>query len=189
MTHQRLIIITGQEGVGKSTLVRALLRHTPQGAQIDAEDLGQINPCVMDDTFNEMLRRNVAALAENFWAFEHHNVLAASFIDTHDDYRMFRPLIPDNIEITVIQLCAAKPVRDQRRIFRHKTSSPQWRDRVDLACPEDTSLDHAADSSDYRYLRIDNDNEAVENTVHRIREAFPSIYGATEPLSTLPSDL
>lgn len=32
----RLVIVTGQEGAGKSTIVRELLPHTPRGAQIDA---------------------------------------------------------------------------------------------------------------------------------------------------------
>jgi hypothetical protein len=54
-----LIIVSGEEGAGKSTIVRALLPYTPQGARIDAEDIGQTNPCPMDDTFFDLLRRNV----------------------------------------------------------------------------------------------------------------------------------
>src|SRR5262249_60790041 len=65
---QRLIIISGEEGAGKSTIVRALLPSTPYGARIDAEDIAQTNPCPMDDTFFDLLRRNVADLVENFWA-------------------------------------------------------------------------------------------------------------------------
>jgi hypothetical protein len=34
--ERRLIIISGEEGAGKSTIVRALLPSTPYGARIDA---------------------------------------------------------------------------------------------------------------------------------------------------------
>jgi guanylate kinase len=36
---RRLVIVSGEEGAGKSTIVRALLPHTPSGARIDAEDV------------------------------------------------------------------------------------------------------------------------------------------------------
>jgi predicted ABC-type ATPase len=38
---RRLVIVSGEEGSGKSTVVRALLPHTPRGARIDAEDVGK----------------------------------------------------------------------------------------------------------------------------------------------------
>ena len=60
---QRLIIVSGEEGAGKSTIVRALLPSTPYGARIDAEDIGHTNPCPMDDTFFALLRRSVPAPA------------------------------------------------------------------------------------------------------------------------------
>jgi len=72
----RLVLITGEEGAGKSTVVRALLPHTPDGARIDAEDIGQTNPCPMDDEFFDLLRRNVVGLVENFWAADYVNVVA-----------------------------------------------------------------------------------------------------------------
>jgi len=36
--------VTGEEGAGKSTIIRALLPHTLHGARIDAEDIGQTIP-------------------------------------------------------------------------------------------------------------------------------------------------
>ena len=72
----RLVLVTGEEGAGKSTIIRALLPHTQRSAQIDAEDIGQTNPCLMDDQFIDLLRRNVAGLVENFWAAGYRNVIA-----------------------------------------------------------------------------------------------------------------
>ena len=89
--EQRLIIISGEEGAGKSTIVRALLPSTPYGARIDAEDIGQTNPCPMDDPFFDLLRRNVAGLVENFWAAGYVNVIAGSFLRRYSDYVSFPP--------------------------------------------------------------------------------------------------
>ena len=91
--EQRLIIISGEEGAGKSAIVRALLPSTPHGARIDAEDIGQTNPCPMDDTFFDLLRRNVAGLVENFWAAGYVNVIAGSFLRRYSDYVSFRQLL------------------------------------------------------------------------------------------------
>jgi hypothetical protein len=63
----RLILIDGEEGAGKSTIIRALLPHTPCGARVDAEDVGQVSPCLMDDDLFGLIRRNVAVLVENSW--------------------------------------------------------------------------------------------------------------------------
>jgi hypothetical protein len=89
----RLILVTGEEGAGKSTVIRALLPHTPDGARIDAEDIGQTNPCRMDDEFFGLLRRNVAGLVENFWTAGYANVVAGSFLRGYADYLAFRQLL------------------------------------------------------------------------------------------------
>ena len=124
--EQRLIIISGEEGAGKSTIVRALLPPTPYGARIDAEDIGQTNPCPMDDTFFDLLRRNVAGLVENFWAAGYVNVIAGSFLRRYSDYVSFRQLLRPSA-VFLIDLLAGKEVRDHRRITRAKRATQEWR--------------------------------------------------------------
>src|SRR5688500_4417757 len=93
MPAERLVLVCGEEGAGKSTIVRALLPRTPYGARIDAEDIGQTNPCPMDDGFFDLLRRNVAALVTNFWRAGYHTVVAGSFVRDYRDYLAFRELL------------------------------------------------------------------------------------------------
>ncbi|WP_255948554.1 AAA family ATPase [Streptomyces odontomachi] len=176
MQANRLVIVNGQEGVGKSTLVRALLRHTPQGAQIDAEDVGQVHPWVFDDAFRELHRRNVACLVRNFWQAGYHNVVAGSFLQDHAQYLAFRALLPEEAAVFVVRLLASKAVRDHRRIHRGKPTSRQWRDHVDAAYPDDTTFRRA--TADYRYVEVDNSHQTVEETVSSIKAAFPEIYTA-----------
>lgn len=172
---RRLIIITGQEGTGKSTVVRALLLNTPGAAQIDAEDVGQINPWKWDSSFKELLWNNVAALARNFWQAGYMTVFAGSFINDYPDYAQFRIRLDDDVVVYLIQLCASKTVRDRRRIERSKPSSKEWRDALDRSYPEDTSL--CDTPADYKYVRIDNSALTLSETVKRIKHALPEVFG------------
>jgi hypothetical protein len=166
-------LISGEEGAGKSTIVRALLPSTPYGARIDAEDIGQTNPCPMDDTFFDPLRRNVAGLVENFWAAGYVNVIAGSFLRRYSDYVSFRQLLRPSA-VFLIDLLVDKEVRDLRRITRAKRTTQEWRDMVDQI-PEDRTIRRANDA-DYRYIGIDTTDLDVDGTVQRIKGAIPEVY-------------
>lgn len=172
--ERRLIIVCGEEGVGKSTIVRALLPSTPYGARIDAEDIGQTNPCPMDDMFFGLLARNVAGLVENFWAAGYVNVIAGSFIRCHADYAAFRQLLPRPTAVFLVDLLADRQVRERRRITRAKQTTQEWRDMVDRI-PEDRTIRQAADA-DYRYIGIDTTCLDIADTVHQIKNTIPEVY-------------
>lgn len=176
MSNRTLIIVAGQEGAGKSTIVRALLAQTPNSARIDAEDVGQVNPWEMNEQFIRLLWNNVLAVISNFWAAGYGTVIAGSFLSSYHDYMRFRRQIPADIDVYIVHLCASKAVRDHRRIERPKPSSQEWRDQVDKYDPEDTTL-IAAQSADYRYIRIENDAQSVDESVAAIKDAIPEVYG------------
>lgn len=170
----RLILVCGQEGAGKSTIIRALLPHTPNGARIDAEDIGQTNPCPMDDDFFDLLRGNVAGLVKRFWAAGYVNVIAGSFLRDYRDYLAFRRWLPGPTEVFLVELLVDKDVRDHRRLTRAKQTTQRWRDMVDLI-PEDRTIREAT-NADYRYLGLDTTSLSIAETVHRIVDAIPEIY-------------
>lgn len=174
MTDRNLIVIVGQEGVGKSTLVRALLPHTKPGAQIDAEDLAQVNPFNFDEHFKQLLWKNVAALTQNYWEAGLPHVIVGSFLNDYQDYLGFRTHLPLKANIYLVHLCASKPVRDQRRIERPKPSTKEWRDWLDEHYPEDASLQSA--NAKYRYIRVANDMLSVDETVSYVVAAVPEVY-------------
>ncbi|MGW4462092.1 hypothetical protein [Micromonospora sp. NPDC004704] len=172
--ERRLVIVNGEEGAGKSTIVRALLPYAHDGARIDAEDIGQTNPCPMDDRFFGLLRRNVAGLVENFWEAGYVNVIAGSFLRGYPDYLAFRQLLPQPSAVFLVELLVAKDVRDLRRTTRAKRTTQEWRDMVDLI-PEDPTLRQATDA-DYRYLGVDTTRLDVAGTVDRIRTGIPEVF-------------
>ncbi|HEX2864107.1 MAG TPA: hypothetical protein VHN99_06040 [Deinococcales bacterium] len=172
--RRTLIVIEGQEGAGKSTLIRALLPHTRPGARIDGEDLGQVQPDVMDAAFFEMLANGVLALALNYWEAGYRNVIAGSFLEAPEDYRRFRARLPADVRVCLVHLQAEKAVRDERRIARAKPSSAGWRDRVDRVSPDWGDMSEAVGGD--RYVRVDNSRMTVEETVAAIMRAIPEVY-------------
>ena len=178
MPVQNLIIIEGQEGSGKSTTVRALAKAIQWSARIDAEDVGDVNPWHMDDAFLRLLRKNVADLTRNFWDAGYRNVVAGSFLTNVDEYREFRDVLEMPASVYVVQLCATRASRDVRRINRGKETSEEWRDMVELVDPEDASF--ASANADYKFLRIDNDDLTVSDSVERIRQWEPGLFGESQ---------
>jgi ABC-type dipeptide/oligopeptide/nickel transport system ATPase component len=179
VTESNLIMIVGQEGSGKSTTVRALLKVTPQGAQIDAEDVGTVNPWRMDEAFIRLLHANVADLTRNFWDAGYQNVIAGSFMSNYSDYLKFRARLDRDANVSIIHLCATKQTRDVRRIERDKETSEEWRDMVDRADPEDSTLRNQ--DGGYRYVRIANDALTAADTVAIVRRAIPEVYKLIDP--------
>jgi predicted kinase len=172
--ERQLVIVTGQEGVGKSTVVHALLPYLQSGAILDAEEVGQANPWEWDTAFKRLLWDNVAAVAHNFWRAGYTTVVAGSFINDHADYRQFRQRLRGDVKVVVVQLTATKAVRDRRRIERRKPTSEERRDDLDRHFPEDTTLGAAVD--DYHYVRIDTSALPVADTVDQIRRALPDAF-------------
>lgn len=172
---RRLILCTGQEGAGKTTIVRALLPHTPRAARIDGEDLAAVNPCLFDDAFWRLLHANVAALVRNYWTAGYENVIAGSFFTTRDDFLRFRELVSEVDEVYMVQLLVQPDERQHRRRTRAKRTTQEWRDTVDEFDDVDTTI--AANQDGYRYLAVDGTGLTPEQTVTAIMREFPEIYG------------
>lgn len=177
--RRSLILVTGEEGAGKTTVMRELLARAPHAAKLDAEDVGQVNPFTMDEPFIRLLWANVRAVIANFWAAGYPTVITGSFLvrDSYASYREFRRELPAGIEVYLVHLLAGKAVRDRRRIERAKPSTREWRDRVDALFPGDDSLRDASTGADYRYVRVENDAQTVRETVAAIERAIPEVFG------------
>lgn len=73
--------------------------------------------------FLNLMWNNVACLTRNFWEAGYRTVLAGSFLSNLGHDNAFRMVLPDDANISVVQLCAGKPTRDVRRAERPKQST------------------------------------------------------------------
>ncbi len=78
----------------------------------------------------------------------------------------FRQLLSRPSAVFIVDLLAAKTVRDHRRLTRAKQTTQAWRDMVDQI-PEDQTIPQAADA-EYRYIGIDTtDLDVAEGSISR----------------------
>jgi NAD(P)H-binding len=171
---QRLIIISGEEGAGKSTIARCC--HPPRTAPGSTpRTSGRPIPAQFPRSRPKNVSSNVADLVQNFWAAGYINVIAGSFLRSYSDYVSFRQLLTCPSAVFLVDLLVDKEARDHRRITRAKQTTQEWRDMVDQI-PEDLTIRQAADA-DYRYIGIDTTNLNVAGTVQRIQDPLSAISG------------
>jgi adenylylsulfate kinase-like enzyme len=171
--ERSLIILLGQEGVGKTTMTSRLSSYIPYSAQIDAENVGQVNPWEHNEKFLQLLWKNIIDVTNNFWSHGFKTVIAGSFFDYYSEYQQFRNLLPEDINVCVIHLCASKPVRDQRRRERVKAYNKEESDWIDENYPEDDEFGKHKDALDY--LRIDTSNLSIDETIAAILNYLKSL--------------
>lgn len=166
MRDKNLIIILGQEGAGKTTIISKLGQYIPNSAHFDAESVGQVNPWNYDKKFLNLLWENTIDLMNNFWNYDYNNVITGSFLGCYHEYKEFRLSVPKEVNITIIQLCASKIVRDKRRKKRLKIYDKKESDWIDENYPED--LEFIKHIDEYKYIRIDNDYLTIDKTIEKI---------------------
>jgi len=169
-----LIILTGPEGSGKTTVAKALLPELKIGASFDAENILQVNPFKMDAKFQKLAIDNSVDLIENFFEAGYQTVVAGSFIGDVDGYDAFRKIFKQKVNVYVLMVTATKAVRDKRRIKREKPSTKQERDWMEKNYPQDETLKSA--DRDYKYVEVDSSSLSVKQTIAKIKKVIPEVF-------------
>lgn len=61
-----LLFICGPNGIGKTTICRALLTRLPHSAYVDSDPLRMMNPFLLDDTTIPTIRKNISDVIANY---------------------------------------------------------------------------------------------------------------------------
>jgi len=166
--EKSLIIIFGQEGAGKTTIISTLPEYIPNSAGVDGEDLLNVNPWAWNEKNKKLLWENVIDTTRNFWDFGYNPVITGSFFNYYSEFQEFKRKIPEAKNIMVIQLCADKEVRDRRRRERQKEYQKETSDWVDKNYPEDQEFKEKF--NEVTHLRIDSSKQKIEQTIAIILE-------------------
>jgi len=71
---KKLLFICGPNGVGKTTVCRHIVEHTPNTAYVDSDACRLINPFVLDDVTIPVIAKNISDMIRNY--------LQCDYVDT-----------------------------------------------------------------------------------------------------------
>tara|TARA_Y100000310_G_scaffold338639_1_gene428841 strand:- start:79 stop:591 length:513 start_codon:yes stop_codon:yes gene_type:complete len=163
---KKLILLTGQEGAGKTTIAKHILPHLKKGASFDAENILQVNPFIYNKKFQELAIRNSVDLINNFYNAGYTTVVAGSFFGDIKGYESLKKKLKYKCKTYIVYLSASKTVRDKRRLKRNKPTTKKMMDWIDKNHPKDTTLMNT--KKDYVYIEIDNSNLSLQKTIRKL---------------------
>ncbi|MEK7093656.1 MAG: hypothetical protein AAB927_04195 [Patescibacteria group bacterium] len=173
---QKLLIVCGQEGVGKSTLIKSLVKHLHHGAVIDTEDLLQVNPWKRDDEFESLAFDNAASMVNNFFKYNYEQVVAGSVVRNRRELDLLKTKLASQPETYILNLVVSQDILDRRRKQREREPfTEEFIDWLKTSAPQDSTLREANDGS-YAYIEINNGELSVEETIKRLKDGIPRFF-------------
>jgi hypothetical protein len=165
----KLILINGLGGSGKTTCGRLLSERIDSCAYFDSDMLTIVNPFEFGEDLIELGLRNAASLISNFFAAGYKAVVMSSGTGSqrYTDYLINLILSPDRVYW--IWLAASKTERDKRRLTRRRDGAddPKWLDYVDGKVGPYTG---PVEIKRGFCCEIDTDNAAPNDVVRQILE-------------------
>ena len=76
---KNLLFICGPNGVGKSTVCRALVERLPGSAYVDSDPCRVMNPFVLDDVTIPVIEANISGMLRNYFACEYVDTVIFSY--------------------------------------------------------------------------------------------------------------
>jgi thymidylate kinase len=173
---QKLLIICGQEGVGKSTLIKSLVEHLHHGAVIDAEDLVQVNPWEQNEKFENLVLDNAACIVNNFFKYNYERVVVGSVVRNRKELDLFKTKLTSQPEIYILNLIVSPEILDKRRKQREKEPfTKEFLDWLKTSAPQDATLKEDSEGN-YTYIEINNSNFSVEETIRHLKNTTQNFF-------------
>lgn len=115
---QRLILINGLGGSGKTTVGRLLLDLLPSAAYFDFDSVTCVSPFEYGEPMFELGHRNAAAVAKNFLSAGYDSVVMCSGCGSQKHLDQFLSLLPERLPVFWFFLQASKDERKRRKSLR-----------------------------------------------------------------------
>ncbi|MEM7033696.1 MAG: hypothetical protein AAF629_29390 [Chloroflexota bacterium] len=164
--ENKLIIIGGLSGSGKSTVGSLLSEALSPSAWIDSDDLVKVSPWIYGEQLLKLGVENAVALAKNFWRAGYSQVVLSGGPPSQRELDLLITQIHTNCHILYIWLDVNKTTRDKRRIARSRDTADkvEFLDAVDAVMTDPGKLTIPNGT----YFRLQIDDETPREVLERI---------------------
>lgn len=134
---QRIILLSGFGGAGKSTVGEQLQERLASCARIEADDLILIKPFLIGEAMGRIKTKNVITVTQNFIAENFEHILIIGYVWSQRELdEIAKHFQTTRYEVHMFWLHASKEVRYSRVKSRDKnTDSESWLDKVEGTVP------------------------------------------------------
>lgn len=142
----RIIIITGQAGAGKTTTAKLLLFKLDKAAYVEADSLAMVNPFVFGDDLARLCLDNALSVINNYFFAGYFTVIFSGLIGKQSQLDYMINGIKEKSDIYLVWLEAQKEVRRNRKRERNRDESDEekWFDFIDGLSREKLHLSDAS---------------------------------------------
>jgi hypothetical protein len=165
---QKLILINGLGGAGKTEVGRGLLIALPSSALVDFDALTCVNPFEYADSLFELGHKNAAVVTENFYHAQYCHVIMCGGCGTQRQLDQFLSLLPERPEILWFFLATSSEERRRRKVSRGRDDSdkPEWFDFLEAKVGPYEGL---VTGSRVRAFEIRTDGKALNQVVLELK--------------------
>ena len=138
----KIIIVSGQAGVGKTTTAKLLLSNIDKSAYVEADSLAVVSPFIFNDDLVVLCLNNALSVISNYFTAGYSTVIFSGFLGKQSQLDYLINGIKDKSDIYLVWLEAQKEVRQNRKKERNRDESDQekWLNFVDGLASENLHL-------------------------------------------------
>lgn len=133
MLTQKLILINGFGGSGKTEVGKLLLTALPSAALFDFDSITCVNPFEYTDRLFQLGHKNAAAITENFLLEDYQHIIMCGGCSTQRHLDNFLSLLRRRPEVNWFFLVTSSEERRRRKVARSRDDAdkPEWFDALE----------------------------------------------------------
>lgn len=167
---EKIILINGQGGVGKSSVAKSLLLELENSAYIDVDFLSSVNPFEFGGKLDDLIRKNTIDLINNFSDTGYQNIIISGLVRNQKLLDKFTEQLSKKVDILFVWLRANRDVRISRKEDRSRDNADkeEYLDFLDKLMPDIDSIEIKSGKS----IFINTSSKTIQEVVDEIKLAI-----------------
>lgn len=170
MVMEKIILINGQGGTGKSSVAKLLSQELKSSAYIDVDSLVITNPWEFGDESDNLAVKNAISLIHNFSSANFQNIIISGLTRNQQLLDSFLSQLNKEIDILFVWLSADEKIRLSRKEIRNRDSADtkEHFEFIDKLYPNIDSIEIKNGKS----IFIDTSSKTIQEVISEIENSI-----------------